>query len=70
MRDNMKSLFSLNIWDLNFILTLVGFGFFTTFVDSSLGSIAFRGFALLVALLCLLKSIVVFTTDYYSIFYR
>lgn len=56
MRDNMKSLFSLNIWDLNFILTLVGFGFFTTFVDSSLGSIAFRGFALLVALLCLLKS--------------
>lgn len=52
----MKSLFSLNIWDLNFILTLVGFGFFTTFVDSSLGSIAFRGFALLVALLCLLKS--------------
>lgn len=56
MRDNMKSFFSLNRWDWNFILTMVGFGFFTTFVDSSLGSIAFRGFALIVALLCLKKT--------------
>lgn len=46
----------INIWDLNFILTMVGFGFFTTFVDSSAGSIAYRGFALLVAWVCLLKS--------------
>lgn len=52
----MKDFLKINIWDLNFILTLVGFGFFTTFVDSSLGSIAFRGFVLIVALLCLMKT--------------
>ena len=56
MKDNMEKYFKINRWDLNFILTMVGFGFFTSFVDSSVGSIAFRGFALLVALACLFKS--------------
>lgn len=55
----------INIWDLNFILTMVGFGFFTTFVDSSAGSIAYRGFALLVALVCLLKSMFRFPDNKY-----
>lgn len=55
----------INLWDLNFILTMVGFGFFTTFVDSSAGSIAYRGFALLVALVCLLKSMFRFPDNKY-----
>lgn len=45
----------LNIFDLNFILTLVGFSLFTTFVDSNIGSIIYRAIALAVSLVCLFR---------------
>lgn len=45
----------LNIFDLNFILTLVGFSLFTTFVDNNIGSIIYRAIALAVSLVCLVK---------------
>lgn len=47
---------NLNIFDLNFLLILVGFPLFTTFVDSSIASIAYRGFALTISLICLYRS--------------
>lgn len=47
--------FKLNIHDLNFILTFSGFAIFTSFF-ADVSSIVYRAFALLVALLCLLKS--------------
>ena len=52
----MKKYLNINRWDLNFILTLIGFPFFTILVSNSTASIAYRGFALFVALLCLWKT--------------
>lgn len=49
----MKAFIKINRWDLNFILTMIGFPFFTILISNSAASIAYRGFALLVALMCL-----------------
>ena len=46
----------INLAEVNFILTLAGFGLFTTFIQNSAGSIIYRAFALLVALLCIFES--------------
>ena len=50
----MRSL-KFNIHDLNFILTFAGFAIFTSITDS-ISSIAYRGFALAIALLCLINT--------------
>ena len=50
----MKSL-KFNIHDLNFILTFAGFAIFTSLTDS-VSSVAYRGFALVIALLSLVGS--------------
>lgn len=47
---------NLNLFDINFILCFVGFSVFTTFVNSSLGSVIYRALALVVAIICLLKT--------------
>lgn len=52
----MKAFVKINRWDLNFILTMVGFPFFTILISNSAASIAYRGFALLVAIMCLWKT--------------
>lgn len=52
----MKNYLSINRWDLNFILTIIGFPFFTMLISDSVASIAYRGFALIVALMCLKES--------------
>lgn len=52
----MLSKFKLNIWDINFILTIVGFPFFTMLISDSLASIAYRAFAVFVSIVCLVKS--------------
>lgn len=46
----------LNIFSLNFVLILVGFPLFTTFVDSSVGSIIYRAVTLGISLICLLRT--------------
>ena len=52
----MKEFLKINRWDLNLILTIIGFPFFTTLISDSTASIVYRGFALLVALMCLCKT--------------
>lgn len=52
MGDYLK----INRWDINFILTIIGFPFFTTLISNSVASIAYRGFALFIALMCLFKT--------------
>ena len=52
----MKEFLKLYRWDLNFILTMIGFPFFTILISNSTASIAYRGFALIVALMCLSKT--------------
>ena len=47
---------NINIWDLNLVLTIVGFPVFTMLVTTSWSSIAFRGIAVLVALMSLVKT--------------
>ena len=54
-----------NIYDLNFLLILVGFPLFTTFIDSSLGSIAYRAFALFISIICLCKTPIRFSNYSY-----
>ena len=49
----MKIKKGFNIFDLNFILCFCGFTIFTTFVDSSLGSIVYRGATLMLSIICL-----------------
>lgn len=44
------------IWDLNLVLTIVGFPVFTMLIGTDWSGIAFRGLALFVALLSLLKT--------------
>lgn len=46
----------LNIYDINLILIFVGFPLFTTFVNSSVGSIIYRAIALLIGLSCIIQS--------------
>lgn len=46
----------INIYDINIILTFVGFSVFTTFVDSNIGSILYRAGALFIAIICLYLS--------------
>lgn len=50
----LKTIF--NIFDLNFILCFCGFSIFTTFVDSSIGSIVYRGATLMLSIICLFLS--------------
>lgn len=45
-----------NTWDLNFVLLVIGFPFFTMLISDSTASIAYRGFALLVAIICLSRT--------------
>lgn len=45
-----------NIWDLNFVLLVVGFPFFTMLISDAVASVAFRGFTLLVSIICLYKT--------------
>lgn len=52
----MRNCLKINRWDLNFILTMTGFPFFTILVSNSAASIVYRGFALYVALACLWKT--------------
>lgn len=52
----LKKYLKINRWDLNFILTMIGFSFFCSLISNSTASIAYRVFALLVALMCLWKS--------------
>lgn len=46
---------SLNIETVNVLLILVGFPLFTTFVNSSIGSIAYRAVAMVIGILCVMK---------------
>lgn len=48
--------YNLKLWDLNIILTIVGFPVFTMLVTTSWSSIAFRGLAAVVALFTLWKT--------------
>ena len=52
----MKDFLKINRWDLNFILTMAGFPFINVWISNSAASIAYRAFALGVALMCLLKT--------------
>ncbi len=52
--NNIKT--TINIFDINLILIFAGFPLFTTFVDNSLGSIAYRGVAMLIGLFCIIRS--------------
>ena len=52
----IKDFLKLNRWDLNFILTMVGFPFFTILISDSIASIAYRGGALLIALMCVKRT--------------
>lgn len=52
----MKLIKIFNIFDLNFILCFCGFTIFTTFVDSSIGSIVYRGATLMLSIICLFLS--------------
>ncbi len=52
----MLQYLKINRWDLNFILTMIGFPFFTILISDSVASIGYRAFALLVALTCLFKT--------------
>lgn len=51
-----KGYLKINRWDLNIILTMIGFPFFTILISNPSASIAYRGFALLVAFMCLRKT--------------
>lgn len=48
--------FSINIYELNVILIMIGFQFFSFILTDSFGSIIYRGLALGIACLCLLKT--------------
>lgn len=48
--------FKLNIYELNFILCIVGFSAYTSFLPESFPSILYRAFALAVSVVCILKN--------------
>lgn len=60
---------NINIWDLNLVLTIVGFPVFTMLVTTSWSSIAFRGIAVLVALMSLVKTKIHFDIETLSKFF-